>query len=571
VSNTSTTANATYSAPVFDYTSRDYVSVFNDLMARIPLYLPEWTSQSPNDFGIVLLQMFAYVCDLLGYYLDRLGGEAFMATATQPTSIINLAAMLDYQPALSVGASVELQISVSGTLPASLAPVVIPAGTQFSTAGSPNQTAIVFETTESLTIAGPSAATPSLTDTVPAVQGVTHSNEVVATATGAVNQAYPLLYAPVSANSVVVLVDLGLGPQPWTYVQTLINSGPYDQVFTSFVDANGIFYVIFGDGVNGFVPTLGSPITATYQTNVGTVGNVGAQTITQSVVAIPGVVGVTNPLPAIGGANAESLTSIQQNAPASLKTLNRAVTVQDIETLAIQVSQVQWAAAQEVTYQLVNLYVVPFGGGAPSAEIQDAVLNYVGPLTMANTTVTVLAPTYVPVNISVNVEAYTNAGNVTTQTAVTAALADLLALSNVGFGYRVSLGLVYQLILSQPGVNWAVVTELTRSMLTTLTSALVSGTAYTSLAVTPLPQPIASGDALTLTLSGDVVLDLTASADAAAGAVVVDVDSFTPSEAIPLGTPLADTTGAQDCVFLVNEVPTLGTVTVSVSGGLDTA
>jgi len=559
-----TTNNAVYAAPVIDYTSRDYLSVLTDLTNRIPLYLPEWTSQSPNDFGMVLLQMFAYTCDLLGYYLDRLAGEAFIQTATQASSIINLAAMLDYQPTLSAGADVTLQISVSTTLPSTLAPLVIPAGTQFSTVGSSTQAAVVFETTEELSIAGPYGASPATTGTVTAVQGVTQANEAVAVATGSVNQTYPLLYSPVSANSFTVFVDLGLGPQPWTYVASLINAGPYDQVYTNFVDANGVFYIVFGDGVNGLVPVLGSPITATYQTNVGATGNVGAGTIVQSLVGIPGVVAVTNPSAAAGGAPAESLASIQQNAPAALKTLNRAVTVQDIQTLALQVPQVEWASAQEVTYQLVNLFVAPFGGGPLPTAVADAVFNYVSPLTMANTTVTVLPPTYVPINITVDVEAYANAGATTTQTTVQTALATLLATTSVGFGARVALGLVYQMILYQPGVNWAIVTNLTRGFLATTTAVLNANTAYTSLPVTPLPQPVLEGDTIVI---GET-LSTTASAAAVAGATTISVVSVTPTATLASGTQVADTSGTQDCLCLLNEIAIAGTITVNVSGGL---
>ena len=80
--------------PVFDYSSRDYASVYADLQARKSVYLPEWTSTSQSDFGNVLLQMYAYVADLISYYVDRLAGEAFIQTATQPSSVLNLAAML---------------------------------------------------------------------------------------------------------------------------------------------------------------------------------------------------------------------------------------------------------------------------------------------------------------------------------------------------------------------------------------------------------------------------------------------------------------------------------------------
>lgn len=551
--------------PVFDYSSRDYAAVYQDLVNRIPVYMPEWTSTSSSDFGQVLLQMFAYVADLLGYYEDRIAGEAFIQTATQAVSILNLAAMLDYQPTLSTGAVATLAITISASI---VGPLTIPAGTQFSTQSSATSPAIVFTTDTSLTIAGANSATPSLTGFVVATQGVAVNNETVATSDGSVNQTYALQYNPVSSNSYSVFVDLGLGPAEWSYEQTLINSGPYDLVFTTFVDANGVFYIIFGDGVNGYVPTLGSPITADYMTNVGVTGNVGAATITVPVTAIVGLSTVTNPLSASGGANAESLASIQVNAPASLKTLNRAVTSDDMQTLAIQVPGVQWASAEEQTYQLVNLYIAPFGGGLPSTVLQTQVQNYVDPLSMAQTTITIYPPTYVPINVTANVVVYENFSDSATLTTIQAALSNLLALSVTGFGFRVSLGLIYQTILEQVGVNYAIVTSLTRQMTATLVSPLVSGTAYTVLPVTQLPQTVASGDSITLNPQGSPTQIVTVATTAVAGATQIVVQSFTASGNYPVGAPIQDTTGVNDAVLLPNEIPVAGTFTLAVSGGL---
>jgi uncharacterized phage protein gp47/JayE len=551
--------------PVFDYSSRDYASVYQDLVNRIPVYMPEWTSTSSSDFGQVLLQMFAYVADLLGYYEDRIAGEAFIQTATQAVSILNLAAMLDYQPTLSTGAVATLAITINSSI---IGPLTIPAGTQFSTQSSPTSPAIVFTTDTALTIAGANSATPSTTGFVVATQGVAVNNEAVATSDGSVNQTYALNYSPVSANSYSVFVDLGLGPAEWVYQQTLINSGPYDLVYTTFVDANGVFYIIFGDGVNGYVPTLGSPITAYYMTNVGVTGNVGASTITVPVSAIIGLSAVVNPLSASGGADAESLASIQLNAPASLKTLNRAVTSGDMQTLAIQVPGVQWASAEEQTYQLVNLYVCPFGGGVPSSVLQTQVQDYVDPLSMAQTTITIYSPTYVPINVTANVVVYENYSDSATLTEIQAALANLLALSVTGFGFRVSLGLVYQTILAQTGVNYAIVTSLTRQMLVQLTSALVSGTSYTALPVSQVPQAVAAGDSLTINPQGSPTQIVTVASAAAAGATQIAVTSFIASGNFPVGTPIQDTTGVNDAVLLSNEIPVAGTFTLAVSGGL---
>jgi hypothetical protein len=569
--------------PVFDYSSRDYASVFADLENRIPVYLPEWTSQSNSDFGIVLLQMYAYVCDLLGYYEDRIAGEAFIQTATQAVSILNLAAMLDYQPTLSVGSTVTLYMTIS---PAITGPLTIPAGSIFSTQSSTTNPAVLFQTTTALTIAGSGGTTPSLAGSVVATQGLTYTSlpsanwaafgvpiyatvvPQVATSDGTINQTYPLQYSPVSAGSCAVYVDLGTGPQEWTYEQTLINSGPYDLVYTAFVDANAVFYVIFGDGVNGLVPPLGSPVYATYQTNVGLTGNVGSGTITVPVTSIVGLTAVTNQQAASGGANAESLQSIQTNAPASLKTLNRAVTISDYSTLALQISGVQWASAIEQTYQLVNLYICPFGGGTVSSLLNTTVDNTITAQSMANTSVTVFSPTYVAINVTATVVVYDNYSDSATQAVIQSALQNLLSLSNTGFGFRVSLGLVYQTILAQAGVNYAIVTSLTRGVTSTLTTALANSTGYTTLYVTQLPTPITAGDSITLNTGGVTTQIVTVAVPAAAGSTQIAVSSFTANGNYPIGTPVQDTTGVVDAATLANEIPIAGTFTINVSGGL---
>ena len=75
----------------------------------------------------------------------------------------------------------------------------------------------------------------------------------------------------------------------------------------------------------------------------------------------------------------------------------------------------------------------------------------------------------------------------------------------------------------------------------TLSAALASGTAYTSLAVTALTAAVASGDSLTL-VSGSTTQVVTASAAAASGAKSISVTSFTASAAFPIGTTVLDTT-----------------------------
>jgi hypothetical protein len=68
---------------------------------------------------------------------------------------------------------------------------------------------------------------------------------------------------------------------------------------------------------------------------------------------------------------------------------------------------------------------------------------------------------------------------------------------------------------------------------TTLTTALVSGTSYTTLAVVALTAPVDVGDAVVLGAGGQTV---TASAAAAVGATTISVVSFSANAAYAVGT-----------------------------------
>jgi hypothetical protein len=562
------------------------------MLARQQVYLPEWTSQSNNDFGIVLLQEFAYACDILHYYIDRLGNEAFMQTATQPQSILNLSSLIGYTPYLSSGATVQLQITIANNLPGGSYPVTIPAGSQFCTSGTASQPPIIFTTVAPLVIQGSASATPVYIGTVAAVQGVEYVNEAVATSNGSVNQAYILQNDPVSGGSFTVYVNINpsIGLSAWTFVETLVGQPPNALVYTNFVDANQNFYIIFGDNVNGYIPPLGSPITCTYFVNQGALGNVGANTINVYLNPpagsgrVVGIVGVTNPVAASGGAAQQTIQSIQTQAPASLTTLNRAITVADLNILAKNLSGFVWASAVEVTYQLVNLYMAPNGGGPLNSLQTTAVQNAMASAVMANTTVNVLSPTYVPVDIQANVVALPQFSNLAVQQSVISNLTNYLALPNTGFGFRVSLGEVYQVILQTLGVDYAFVTSpitanaqgvttnpfssgLSRQTLVTLTSGMSLSAMYTSLSVTPLPQSINAQDQLLIS-NGASTQQVTATSFTPAGSTTVSIGSITANATYPATTTsVRDITLLTDAVFLANEIPTVGVLTIAVTGG----
>ena len=129
--------------PVIDYLTKDYDGFKQGMLAQIPLLLPEWKDRSESDFGVVLVELFAYAADILSYYQDRVANEAYLATATQRRSVTELLRLIGYEIDAGVAASSFLHVAVSADVTVS--------GTQLPfqvrTAGRPGEADVTFEVT----------------------------------------------------------------------------------------------------------------------------------------------------------------------------------------------------------------------------------------------------------------------------------------------------------------------------------------------------------------------------------------------------------------------------------------
>jgi hypothetical protein len=243
--------------PPIDYTSRDYASLVNDLLTLIPSYIPEWTDRSPGDFGIVLIEAFSYMGDILNFYSDRIANEAYIATAQQRQSVLNLASLLDYTPHGSVAAQAQLQF----TLTSPSAPVLIPSGTQVATL---NTIPVVFETSSDLWIFGDGiskVAPPG----GPAISNGAAGQQIVLQ-TADPNPPYtPWYIYNGSVNQIVQVAPPGANPTWTTWTLAPGNS------FTGVASTATVYTIVngnivqFGDGVHGAIPQNGYQIQVSYQ------------------------------------------------------------------------------------------------------------------------------------------------------------------------------------------------------------------------------------------------------------------------------------------------------------------
>jgi hypothetical protein len=125
----------------------------------------------------------------------------------------------------------------------------------------------------------------------------------------------------------------------WKEVPTLYQQKPSATVFSTMNQSDGTTKVLFGDGVgdNGegaTLPTGQNNLQATYRVGSGVATNVGAGTITTLIDRPLGVSGVINPEPATGGQDPQSITDVRSNAPLSVLTLGRAVSITDYQNYA---------------------------------------------------------------------------------------------------------------------------------------------------------------------------------------------------------------------------------------------
>lgn len=121
----------------------------------------------------------------------------------------------------------------------------------------------------------------------------------------------------------------------WTEVNDLTGATPTDRVFITSQDDSGHTTVTFGNSVHGRrLPTGTANIKATYRYGMGSGGNVAAGQISQLATMPLGAQGVTNPLPATGGADADPIDRARANAPMVVMALDRLVSVADYANFA---------------------------------------------------------------------------------------------------------------------------------------------------------------------------------------------------------------------------------------------
>jgi predicted phage baseplate assembly protein len=219
--------------------------------------------------------------------------------------------------------------------------------------------------------------------------------------------AYDLMHydANQAVPSITLTGTLNSNVTTWTPQPDLLADSATDTDFVVEIESDGTAFLRFGDNTNGMLPQSGTAFTASYRIGNGTAGNVGANSLT-FLVADPRIVACTNPLPATGGIDPETMAQIRRRAPQAFMTQERAVTMADYETVAEMNTQVENAVATlrwTGSWFTVFITAEPEGGGSLTPSLAKAIRQNVNRYRLAGQDIQLESPQYVPLQIALTI------------------------------------------------------------------------------------------------------------------------------------------------------------------------
>lgn len=523
-----------------DFSSRDYNAIRTDLIELVNQQLKQiypqlqWTPDDPSDFGVVLLEAFAYMGDIMSYYIDRAANEMTIDNAILKSTLYNMAQLYGYRPSGPTQALTRLVFTndTGDTLS-------LPVGTQVvANLNIGEVTEIFYEVTEPIVDLANEASI-----TVNAIEGKTANtdanggiDEVTnlplpvllvdslgnSASTGLPNQERIIPETNVVDGSINVYVGQAATFSGWRFIDNLVEAGPRDQVFTTRLDAEGNTYIVFGDGINGAIPAAGQTLSALYKVSAGLQGNIDINTDLE-VSFIPGSgqelssIDVRFDVAPYGGADPDDLNQLRRKIKQAIASRRRAVTLDDYEYLTGLVPRVGRSKAFSENPRSVTLYMQTQDDGslspgwdddleAPTANwdfVANEVEEYLADKIPVGTTVTILPPVYVDLAVTVTVTADSNFRNLDVQQAVVNKFINLsdgiFAYERYGFGDTVPVSDLIFYVMGVPGV---------RSLNINVLDTLTPGTAYEDVLLDPNQIPRLKKENLVVYISGGIGEDI---------------------------------------------------------------
>jgi len=368
---------------LLNYTDYDFDNLVSQLQDRLKLR-DAWKDAYVSSTGEMLIEFYAFVANLVLYYLERRAEECYLDTAQNYSSVVNLVKLINY--------SVKRKTSATGTLRFTIATkssvsVGIPIGVICSSSDG-TEYFVGEKSTDperpGVIRGGGAIAVGDTSVDLKAIQGKMVVKEI--TSNGAANQVYFISDTDTENDIFQVEIDeIRDVDNPegnwdeWEKVSSFIASETDDEHFTLIQELDNSLTLRFGNGTQGKAPPLNSKIRITYVKTVGEKGNIFLpdkittieSTIFDANTDVVTNISVTNPeddsdsddttiFGFEGGDSEESIEEIKSEAPRVFATGDRAVTRNDFIAILENMSDVAnanvWGENEESppNYDLFN-------------------------------------------------------------------------------------------------------------------------------------------------------------------------------------------------------------------------
>lgn len=212
---------------------------------------------------------------------------------------------------------------------------VFNAGDVYSSGG------LSWEVMETVTVVGRDVTADNYADkyAIPVAEGASFSESFVSN-----GRAFQIWTS--SADRVVAsTLEVRFGDEnstPWERVDTIAIATADQEAYEVRFDTKDRIVLRFGDGITGKIPPDGALALISGRSANGTKGNVGVRGVRASLrcttddggTPVQFTVSMSNPSPANGGADSESLDELRRNIPRWVRTVDKALTKEDYDTQA---------------------------------------------------------------------------------------------------------------------------------------------------------------------------------------------------------------------------------------------
>lgn len=344
---------------------------FDEQKASLKTFLQGQTVFDSYDFegsGLsVLLDVLTYNTVYTALYNNLSINEMFLDSARKRNSVVSIAKELGYTPNSAVCARAKVSVKISSP------PFIIPINSPFTTVV--DGTTYVFYNSSALY----STSTDS-NYTFTNVELIEKTNQLTFKYTVASGVQYIISnkYADLSTLKVTVQDTAGSSNiTTFTLADNLVNVTNISNVYWIKEIDDGLYELVFGDGIIGVALSAGNVVTLGYAVSSLDAPN-GARLFSYS----DNNVYVTTTSPASGGAYPEDIESIRFNAPRAYSAQNRGVTTDDYKSLIYS----NFPAARSVSvwggednippiYGKTYICVKPSSGDILTTAQKDYILN----------------------------------------------------------------------------------------------------------------------------------------------------------------------------------------------------